>query len=111
MYLRRSAAVIVLAAAVAAGSASASSAQTLKLGSILYVTGQTGQPAGAKNHSTGRVVVRAQWNGGKWHVVSIALTDHNGNYRFQIKPRMRGQLVLRVVTPDKQEQRLVVRVV
>jgi hypothetical protein len=100
----------VLAAAVAAGSASASTVQTVRLGGFVFVTGQTGSLPGKSNRSTGRVVVEAQWNGGDWHVVSLARTDGDGNYRFRIKPRMRGRLVLRVVPPDRQERLLVVRV-
>lgn len=83
---------------------------SLRLGGTFTASGRTGSLKGHFVRATGLVVVHGRWNGGNWYVVTTTNTDRAGKYRFTIKPRRRGTLLLRIVPPDKQERRFVLRV-
>jgi hypothetical protein len=93
------------------GTASAASVTTLHVGDTFIVSGVTGsRPGEGVKRATGAVVVRGRWGGGAWYVVTTTRTDANGRYRFKVVPRRRGQLTLRVSTPDRRVRRFVLRV-
>jgi hypothetical protein len=94
-------AALVLGVALAApGLAAAGNAFTFQLGSTFTVKGRTGSPPGQHARAIGRVVVSGRWGSARWHVLTTTLTDQAGNYRFTLKPHRRGQLTVRVATPD-----------
>ncbi|HET7130110.1 MAG TPA: hypothetical protein VFJ93_13640 [Gaiellaceae bacterium] len=83
---------------------------TMQLGSKFTVTGRTGSAEGKHVRAVGKVVVSARWGSDRWHVISTTMTDGAGNYRFTITPRRRGNLTLRVLTPDHHPRRFLLRV-
>lgn len=83
---------------------------TLHAGDTLTISGRTGSAPGRLRRAVGLVVVQGRWNGGARHVVTTTRTDADGRYRFVVRPRRHGWLVLRIVPPDGHPQRFVVHV-
>jgi hypothetical protein len=107
----RIALVLAAAAALAVPAfARGSRVTTLHVGDTLTVSGRTGSAPGHLRRAVGLVVVQGRWNGGRRYVVTTTRTDSDGRYRFRVRPRRHGWLVLRVVPPDKHPQRFVVHV-
>jgi hypothetical protein len=83
---------------------------SMKLGSTFTVTGQTGSAAGKHTRAVGKVVLSGRWGVASWRVIATTVTDTDGNYRFTITPRRRGNLTLRIAPPDHNVRRYVLHV-
>jgi hypothetical protein len=103
-------ALVAVACACASVALAAPQRFTVPLGGTFTATGHTGSLKGQTRRATGLVVVHGRWTGGRWYVLTTTKTDRLGNYRFTIKPRHHGTLLLRIVPPDKQERRFLLRV-
>jgi len=103
-------AVLAVALAAAGTAAAGPDVTVMKLGSTFTVTGRTGSAPGKHTRAVGPVRVFGRWNGGTWHVISMTRTDQAGNYVFRLTPQQRGNLTLRIATPDHRPRRLLLHV-
>jgi hypothetical protein len=101
----------MLIALIAIGSAAAQPRSHRNLGHTRLTLGQvytiTGRTAGRVD---GSVVLSGRWHGDHWKIIIRTTTHGDGTYRLVIKPRRRGQLELRISTPDDRVQRVVLTV-
>jgi uncharacterized protein (DUF58 family) len=113
MKARYALALIALLAGTVTVTATASAAKvwTLQLGSTFTVKGQTGSLPGKTVRATGKVVVVESWDDGKDRLITTLRTDSRGSYRVAVKPTRRGLLTMRIIPPDKDVVRYLIRVV
>jgi hypothetical protein len=103
--------VSTLIALIAVGPAAATRGNHQNLGQTRMTLGQvytiTGRTA---NRVDGAVVLSGRWHGDRWKIIIRTTTHGDGTYRVVLKPRRRGQLELRLSTPDDRVQRVVLTV-
>jgi hypothetical protein len=103
--------VSIVIALVSAGSAVASGSKGHNLGDTKMALGQTytitGRTAGRVD---GTVLLTGRWAGDHWRLITRTTTHGDGTYRLVVKPNRRGQLELRLATPDHRVARVVLTV-
>ena len=101
----------VLAVSVSAPSFAAVGKRfSMQFGSTLTITGHTGAVQPSHTRATGKVVLSGRWGHGAWHVLTTALADSSGTYRFRYKPHHRGNVTLRIAPPDHKSRQYVLHV-
>lgn len=102
--------IVVLAVLAVPSYAAAERGFSIKLGSTFTITGRTGSDASKQTRAVGKVVLSGRWEAGRWHVITVTTTDAAGNYKLTIRLHRRGDLALRIATPDHHPQRFLLHV-
>jgi hypothetical protein len=85
--------------------------RTVSVGSTYTILGQTGTLRPGAVRATGPVTLSGRWDGGRSQVLAQTSTAADGHFRLSITLRRRGLLELRLGTPDRHVERVVLTVV
>lgn len=85
--------------------------RTVSVGSTYTMLGQTGTLHAGAVRATGPVTLSGRWDGGRSQVLAQTSTTADGRFRLTITLHRRGQLELRLGTPDHRVERVVLTVV
>jgi hypothetical protein len=85
--------------------------RTVAVGSTYTLLGQTGTLHAGATRATGPVTLSGRWDGGRYQLLAQTSTAADGRFRLTITVHRRGQLELRLRTPDHHAERVVLTVV